>query len=411
MSAPDRRPVIALALAQAISLGGTRLSMIAIPWLALTTTGDPVITGLVGLAEMLPYVLAKALGGPLIDRLGARRIAATADIVSMFVLALVPALHLAGLLTIGLLIPIVVLVGVLRGPADGAKHAMVPAVAAAANLPLERVTGLISTVERLASVIGALAAGALVAAIGAANALLVNALSCGLGAIVILIGLRLAAPPAALPDRESYVAQLRGGWRYFRADPVLVGIVMMVAMTNLFDQAFAGILLPVWAERTGDVTLLGLALAVFSGASIAGSAIATLLGERLPRLPVYTIAFLVCGAPRYLAFALDLPFIGIIAALVAAGFASGFLNPILGAVMFERIPPAFVGRVSSIVDALCWALLPFGGLVGGLLIAAIGLPMAFAVMGLAYLAVTMLPLGLRSFRDFNRRPGATSPAA
>ena len=71
--------LIALAVATIASTGGTRLSTIAIPWLVLTTTNSPVLTGLVGLAEMLPYVIAKALGGPLIDRIGAKRSGAIAS--------------------------------------------------------------------------------------------------------------------------------------------------------------------------------------------------------------------------------------------------------------------------------------------------------------------------------------------
>ena len=52
-----RRDFFALAVAQTFSISGTRLSLIAIPWLVLTVTGDPVLTGLVVFAEMAPYVL------------------------------------------------------------------------------------------------------------------------------------------------------------------------------------------------------------------------------------------------------------------------------------------------------------------------------------------------------------------
>ncbi|TAY60263.1 MFS transporter, partial [Rhizobium ruizarguesonis] len=63
-------PFLALAAAETLSLSGTRLSTIAIPWLVLSTTGSPVLTGLTAMMEMLPYVAAKALSGPLIDRVG-----------------------------------------------------------------------------------------------------------------------------------------------------------------------------------------------------------------------------------------------------------------------------------------------------------------------------------------------------
>lgn len=184
----------------------------------------------------------------------------------------------------------------------------------------------------------------------------------------------------------------------------------MNAMTNLLDQAYTAVLLPVWANHAGDAALLGLLLALFSAAAVVGSTLATLLAERLPRLVVYTLAFLVTGAPRFAVFAFDTPFPAMLAVLAAAGFASGFLNPIISAVMFERIPPALVGRVTALVNAMCWTLLPFGGLVGGALIALCGLPLAFAICGALYLAATMLPLALPGFRALAIRPAAPAGA-
>lgn len=403
----SRRPVIALAVAEAISLSGTRLSMIAIPWLVLTMTGDPLLTGLTGFAEMLPYVIAKALGGPLIDRLGARRIAITGDLISMAAVALVPILHMTGLLGMATILPLVAILGALRGPADAAKYSMIPVIAALGALPLERVTGVMGVIERLASTVGAAAAGALVALVGPAPALALTAAAFGVSALVVATTL-----PALRTEQQAgstYFADLREGWRWFRGDAVLVGLVAMVASTNLLDAAYSTVLLPVWADIHGDAALLGLLLAIFSGASIAGSTLATTLAERLPRLPVYVVAFVLTGAPRFLVFAIDSPLTAIIVVLATAGFASGFLNPILSAVIFERIPAALTGRVSALVNALCWTLMPLGGLVGGVLVTSAGLPAAFVVCGLAYFAVTLAPLAVRSFRDFAHRPNpATS---
>jgi MFS family permease len=403
----SRRPILALAVAEAVSLSGTRLSMIAIPWLVLTMTGDPLLTGLTGFAEMLPYVIAKALGGPLIDRLGARRIAIVGDLASMAAVALVPVLHIAGVLGIATILPLVALLGALRGPADAAKYSMIPAIAATANLPLERVTGIMSVIERLASTIGAAAAGALVALVGSAPALALTAAAFGISATIVAAFLPVHKAQEQTPS--SYFADLREGWRWFRGDAVLVGLVVMVASTNLLDTAYSTVLLPVWSDIHGDAALLGLLLATFSGASIAGSALATALAERLPRLTVYVLAFILTGAPRFLVFAVDSPLAAIVVVLATAGFASGFLNPILSAVMFERIPAALTGRVSALVNALCWTLIPLGGLAGGVLITIAGLPAAFVTTGIAYLAVTLAPLALRNFRDFAHRPDAATP--
>ncbi|WP_197728959.1 MFS transporter, partial [Rhizobium ruizarguesonis] len=211
------------------------------------------------------------------------------------------------------------------------------------------------------------------------------------------------APETRPGGMSSYFSDLREGWRFLRGDVVLVSIVTMVATTNLLDQAYHAVLLPVWTQNSGHgPELLGAMFSAFTGASIAGAAIAAAIGERMPRLMVYTVAFLLTGFPRFLVVALDAPLALIFITLAIAGFASGFLNPILSAVIFERIPKPLTGRVTAMNAALCFALIPFGGLVGGALISTIGLAAALSLTGLAYLAATLFPLALKSFRGFDK---------
>ena len=402
----SRRPFLAFAVAETLSISGTRLSTIAIPWLVLTTTGSPILTGVVAMAEMLPYVVAKALSGPLIDRIGPKRVAIGCDTASVVVVGLVPLLALVGWLGFELLLPIVVAMGILRGPSDAAKISMVPTIAKLADVPLERVTGVAGVIERLASTVGAAAAGGLIALIGPGLALALNALTFALAAAVVAVGIPIF-DREPVGTRGSYFAELREGFDFIRRDALLVGIVVMITTTNLLDAAWSAVLLPVWTRQAGfDAALLGLLLAVMSAASIAGAAIATATGERLPRLTVYTVAFLLAGLPRFAVFAIDAPLLAVFVTLAVGGFAAGFINPIVNAVIMERIPAAMIGRASALVGALAWALIPFGGLVGGALIALVGLAPTLWLSGLAYVAATLLPLARRSFRSFGSRPGA-----
>ncbi|MGO8026800.1 MFS transporter, partial [Rhizobium leguminosarum] len=73
------------------------------------------------------------------------------------------------------LLPLVFAMGVLRGPPDATKQAMVPDIATLANVPLDRVTGVASAIERLASTAGVAGTGALIGLVGPDQALLVNA--------------------------------------------------------------------------------------------------------------------------------------------------------------------------------------------------------------------------------------------
>ena len=411
-----RRPLHGWLTAEALSLTGTRVSMIALPWFVLTTTGSATQTGLVALAEMLPLVLLKVLGGPIIDKVGARRVSITCDLLSVLVIGAIPLLHTAGHLSFPGFLGLVALAGALRGPGDGAKHAMVPALVEHAGVPMERATGLASMVERGASMLGAAFAGGLIAVVGPANALLIDALSFALSAAVLAWSTRglgrAAEPTGTIGETPSrYRQRLREGWDFLRGDRVLLGIAVMVALTNFLDIAWASVLVPVWAqEYGGGAAAIGLLFAVFSGASVLGAMCAAAWGERLPRFKVYLLAFLVTGVPRFVVMAYDVPLLAVLAVAVVGGFASGFINPVLGAVVFERIPPPLVGRVTSLSSAMCFALMPLGGLLGGLLVGGFGLAAAMLACGAAYLLVTMAPAFDPRWREMDECPAKPTPA-
>lgn len=387
-----RAPLIGWLTAEAVSLCGTRLSMIAIPWFVLVTTGSATTTGLVAFAEMGPYVLAKAAAGPLMDRLGAARVSVAADAASAVVVLLIPLLELLDVLSLPVLLLVVALAGLLRGPGDGAKSALVPEVVEATGVAMERATGLHSAAERLASTAGAALAGLLVAVLGPVNALLIDAGSFAVAAALIAATAPRRAPIVGEADGTGYLTQLREGWNFLRGDAVLVAMTVMISITNLLDQAYVVVLVPVWAYQNGQgVAAVGLLFAVFAAAATAGAVLASAILHLLPRYATYLVAFLVCGAPRFVVLAFDVPLAAVLATGAVAGFAAGFINPLLGAVIFERIPRHLVGRVSSLNTALCWAGIPFGGLVGGACVAAIGLAPALLVLGGAYFAATMLP--------------------
>ncbi|MEO9324080.1 MFS transporter [Nocardioides sp. C4-1] len=405
-----RRPLYGWLTAEGFSLTGTRVSMLALPLFALAETGSATMTGLVALAETLPMVVAKVLAGPVVDRVGPRRVAITGDLLSLVVVASIPLLHDLGHLPFWGFLALVALAGTLRGPADGAKQAMVPALVREAGVPLERATGLSGTVERTASMLGAGLGGGLVAAVGGQDALLVTASTFGVSAAVLAwatASLGRPEPNADSVDDDPgrYVDDLREGWRFLRGDRLLLGITVMVSLTNLLDAAWSSVLLPVWSVESGEgAATLGVLLAVFSGSSALGAVCAAVWAARLPRFKVYLVAFLVAGLPRFLAFALDSPLVVLFATFVLTGFACGFINPVLGAVIFERIPERLVGRVSSLTTAMCWSMVPLGGLLGGVLVDAGGLSFALLVAGLAYLAVTVAPALDPRWRELDRRP-------
>ncbi len=250
----SRRGLAGVLAATAAALSANRLLSIALPWFVLSTTGSAAKTGLVVFAQLGPYVVSQALSGPLLDRVGPKRISVAGDLVSMTAMTIAPLLSLAGSLPLWALMLLMALVGAADGPSNAAKGVFVPSVTRAAQVPLERGTGLAGAVERTATMVGAAIAGVVVAAFGSVYALWVAAALFGLSSLIVTTTLTdpgVAPPEPGVVPVEGYVAQLREGADFLRKDGLLRAIVTMVAVTNLLDQAFMAVLLPVWATSSG----------------------------------------------------------------------------------------------------------------------------------------------------------------
>lgn len=248
MKAPARE-LVGLLTGGAVANVGLRVAAIALPWFVLTSTGSATQTGLVVLAEFLPYVLAKTLSGPVIDRWGQRRVSVLADLASALAIGAVPALYAGGWLSLPLLLTVVAVAGACRGPGDNAKDTSVPLVAAAARVPLERVTGLYGAIDRGAGLVGPGLGAVMVSVIGAAGSIVITAV-CFAGCAVIWLlvipaGLTRPASPEAAD--VGYLGQLREGFRFLVHDRLLLTVVIMIAVTNLLDTAKASVFLPVWS--------------------------------------------------------------------------------------------------------------------------------------------------------------------
>ncbi|MFH8384426.1 MFS transporter [Kitasatospora sp. NPDC018058] len=419
------RPLAGVLAATAVSLTGTRVSAIALPWFVLATTGSATMTGLVAFAEMTPYVLVKALTGPLVDRLGPRVVSWTTDAVSAVAAGLVPLLHARGLLPFWLLLAMVAVIGAMRGPGDLAKSVMVPEAADHARVPMERATGLSGVTERLASTVGPAVGGGLVALLGPLAGLAVNAGTFALGSLIIALALprgmgRPAVPGAVAsssgPTREGehggYWRMFREGFTFLRSEPLLLAVIVMVGITNLLDAGFSTVLVPVWARESGNgPAAIGLTAGVMGATAVVGSLIAAAVASRLPRRTVFFVGFLLCGAPRILVLALGVPMWVVVTVFAVGGFGSGFLNPILGAVLFERVPRHLLGRVHALGDSLAWAGIPLGGLLAGGAVALVGLIPSLLTVGVLYFATTTLT-GLRpEWREMDRSRGHGDTAA
>ncbi|MEU8761230.1 MFS transporter [Streptomyces sp. NPDC048659] len=411
-----RTPLVTVLAANAISISGNSLTLIGVPWFALETTGSPGKAGLVAFFAAVPVVLSAICGGPVIDRIGRRRVSVASDLVCALALAAIPLLNRAGLLQFWMLCALMAVTGLFHAPGETARHVLIPDLARHAGTPLTRATSLYEAVSRGARMTGAALAGLLVAVIGADTVLYVDAVTFGASALLVLAGLRgipaaeplRGAPPLSL---AAYRTDLREGYSFLLRTPLLLGINLMVMVTNGLGQSWNAVLLPVHArEELGGSAAIGLLVAVFGGCALIGALLYGAVGHRFPRRPVFAVGFLLAGAPSYVVAAFTDTTPPLLVTMALGGLGAGVLNPILSTVFYETVPEQLRTRVGGASTAGVLLTTPLGGLAAGYLVERDGITTALLSFAAVYFLATLSPLVFPAWKTMERPAGPAGPA-
>ena len=402
-----RTPLYALYVADTISLAGNAVAQIAIPWFVLATTGSATLTALAVFFNFLPIVLAAFFGGVVVDRLGFRATSIVADLASSAAVAAIPLLDVTVGIEIWQLMLLVFVGALLDAPGATARAALFPDVVELAEVRMERASGLRSAIQQGAQLIGAPLGGVLVAAFGGTDALWLDSVSFLVSAGLVA---GLVPRPQARPEHEArgrFLTELAEGLAFIWTRPLVRAVVAMVLLTNLIEAPGTVVLAVFSKDVYGSAADFGLLVGVLGGAALAGALGYSAIGHRLPRRRTFLVCFAFVPV-GYIALAAQPSLPVAIAALAVGGVASGPINPLLFTVMTEIVPTELRGRAFGAVRGGAWAAIPLGILVGGAVVAAIGAPATFLVMGVLLAAVVGYGFLNPTFRDMDLRDDVAS---
>ncbi|WP_234444316.1 MFS transporter [Streptomyces sp. NRRL F-525] len=405
--AGDRRPLTTVLAANLLSITGNCLTYMGVPWFVLQSTGSAAKAGIVAFCTLLPVVLAALVGGPVIDRVGRRRVSVASDLACGLTVAAIPLLHFAGILRFWMLCVLMAMTGLCRTPGETARGVLLPTLAERAGMPLTRAAGLYDGAARCAGLTGSALGGVLIAVLGAENVLLVDAATFAVSAPLFALGVR-GLPEAQAQRRAEPVSlaiyrhELAEGYRFVAATPLLLGLCLMTLVTRGLDQGWSAVLLPVHAreELAGSIDL-GLLNATFGICALTGALAYGAVGSHFRRWPVFTIAFLVVGLPRFVVAACTDTFAPLAVTMAVEGLACGVLNPIMATVMYETVPEELRSRVLSATTASVQLITPLGGLAAGFLVDSVGPPSTLLTVGGVYLLATLCPLIFPAWRQMD----------
>lgn len=392
----ERYGIWTLAVANGISQVGNSMTALAIPWFVLVTTDSASRTGIAGAVVALSPVLAGIVSGPIVDRLGFRASSIISDALSGITVALIPILYLLDWLSFGQLLLLVFLGAFFDVPGHTARGALVPSLARRSGMPLERANSIMQISYGTSdAVIAPLLAGVLIAAVGAANVLFIDA---GTFAISILIvGFLITVRPATQSasggeeeeDEAGSVERMLAGFRFVIRDRVLQTVLPVAILFNFVGRAYGGVLLPVYVRDEFDnPAYFGLIIGAMGIGMLLGVVLFGAYGNRFSRYNTFLAGFGLSAVAIWV-FTLPVFLPTDLLGMFLFGLGMGPANPLLQTLLQIRTPERMLGRVLSAIFTLFTVAAPLGVLAAGFAVDIIGLHPSLII---AATLITLVPL-------------------
>ncbi|MEZ5356870.1 MAG: MFS transporter [Bryobacteraceae bacterium] len=370
---------------QVISLMGTWMQSVAQSWLVYRLTQSTVWMGTLGFCNHIPVLLLGPIAGLAADRFNRRRIVTVAQCAFLVQALTLAALTLSERVTIGWLIPLAALWGVINAFEIPARQSMY--IHLVGKEDLLNAIALNSMTFNAARVVGPSIGGFFVAAFGEGTCFLVNGISY-LAVIWSLFSMSSGEP--ARSGTAAFAKHLREGFAYAWTHPGVRTLLGITALANLSTTPVS-VLAPVFADRIFHRGSEGLGLLL--GAMGAGAIVGTVVLARLRGTSALAGVILRSAIQSSLSLALFAlsPWFGLsLMAMALMGFGIFRMLSAINTTIQSTIEDDYRGRIMSLYTMTVVGMLPLGSLAGGAAAEWIGVRQTLLASSLLGLAAALL---------------------
>jgi predicted MFS family arabinose efflux permease len=369
-------------IGESTSTLGSAISGIALPLVAVVVLhAGAFAMGLLAAVGWVPALVFGLPAGAWVDRCRRRRVMLACNAAGVLLMASVPVVDWLGFLSVGYLLAVALLIGIVAVFNSPAFQAFLPSIVARKDLG--EANSKLSASNQVALMSGSSLAGLIAEAFGAVTGMLLDAVSY-LVALLCLVRIPNAEdkPKPAGPPR-TFWQDIAAGIRFLAHDPYMRIIALCASLENLLLTGAQALLVLFLVDvahvRFGAVGLLMVADSVggLTGAMVArkiarriGTA-RTLLVVAITTAPFGLLIPLTTGGWGIIFFVLGL---GVPAAgMVTCGIVSSTFRQ-------SYCPLDMQGRISTTAMVLVYGSMPIGALIGGVLGATIGIRTTLWIM-------------------------------
>jgi MFS family permease len=370
-------------LAQLISTIGTSLQVVVEGWLVYQVTDSTLWLGLVGFIALVPVVPIAFLGGVLIDRVPRRKLIIMTQVGLLLQTSLFAFLVQTGDIQLWQIVVLYSVFGSLLAIDHPARRAFL--VELVDPDELANAVALNASLFNVSNLIGFMASGFLLATIGAAWTMGINAASY-LAPIAALAAIRIVDTGHDEKGPRLGKAMSAGFIALWRQPAVLAVIALMAIVGGLAWPVFG--LMPAFAEEVMGTDTIGLGLLLAAGAlgSVIGTAVVARLGQQRRGRSLLITCLLLPLMVIGVGFSKNMWLAGLL--MVMVGMMLIIVQSLAVTLVHLSITNQVRGRVMSLYSMVhagadTVANVMVGGMAQGL-----GLPLALSVGGILALVAT-----------------------
>ena len=386
------RSLVGLVAAELVSLTGSAMTFVALPWFVLATTGSTAKMGWVLAAEMLPIAIFGIPAGTVISKLGGKKTMLISDAARGPLMLVIPILHSTGHLSFAALLVTTFAIGVFAAPYMASSRLIVPEVAGEDEQAVASVGALLSGANQLTQLAGPVLAGLLIAATTPSTVLVVDGCTYLFSFVVILTVVRAGKRVEAAARQKG----LFSGVKFLLGDSLLGPIAIAACAINFVAQGIVlGVQGVAYFRYDANAHVLGYLFAGFGIGALAGAVVAQQVTQKVSLLKLAAFGIVALPLPLFL---LSPQTSWPVAVLILAAFA--FFVPLVNApvvgILTVRTPAELRPKVMTAFMTLATMAGPFGFIAAGYALrhATIGsffvvLPALLLLGGLAFATVLL----------------------
>jgi len=381
-----QREYLKLIAANVVNRFGDSIDAIAFSWLMYEITQSASLMALILGLNYLPTILLQPFTGALVEHISKKKVMIVFDIGRGLVVALGVLFYVRGMLTPALLIVFTLVISTMEAFRSPAGAAIVPKLI---TPELYKVgVALNQSASRVTELIGLAVAGGIVALLGCEGALLIDAGTFFISALIIAFIRLTETLDRTKVNVASTVESFKDGFGLVRSNRILLALLLIGALMNFTFVPLNTFAVPFVVDvLQGGAEIYSIMEILLVASMAAGSAIAPKITRISGRVQLIG-AGLIEGASLCL-FSLGayvpstaLQYGIVFFSCLLLGFFAGIINVVFSAAFLKLVPPDYMARLSGLSNAILVASMPIGSFLCSALAAALPVPVAILASGI-----------------------------